>query len=62
MDNWLEQREGIVKKKPDQNCLQHQPPLSFLNNDNLMLNHNNGITKQTRWDCSSRMIHINQSM
>lgn len=58
MDDWYKKLE-VIKKKPDQNCL-HQQTLYFHNNDNSILNHNNGIIKQTRWDCS-QVANIGQS-
>lgn len=59
MDNWIEQREEVVKKQYQN--YKHEPTLNYLNCDNFILNQNNGIVKQTRWDCSSQVAHISQS-
>lgn len=65
MNDWCyEQLEGIIKEKPNQSCLQHQQTLNYLNNindnDNSILNHNNGIINNTKWD-SSQETNIDQS-
>lgn len=59
MDDWYEKLNGVVKKKNDQNCL-HQQTLNYSSCDNLSTNYNNGISKQTRWDCTSQTTHISK--
>lgn len=59
MDNWLEKRDAVMKIAK-QSRLQHQPIFNLLNCNDSM-NHNNGIIKQTRWDCSSHVSNLDQS-
>lgn len=58
MDDWYERVDGVVKKKPDENYLQHHQTINFLNST---LNNNNGISEKTRWDSNSQATHVEQN-
>ncbi|XP_060861460.1 uncharacterized protein LOC132938562 isoform X2 [Metopolophium dirhodum] len=58
MDDWYEKVDGVVKKKPDENYLQHHQTVNFLNST---LNNNNGISEKTRWDSTSQATHVEQN-
>lgn len=61
MDDWYEKLNGVVKRKLDQNCL-HQQTLNYPGFDNSSINYNSGISKPTRWDCTSQATHISKLM
>lgn len=61
MDDWYKKLNGVVKRKPDQNCL-HQQALNYPGFDNSSINYNNGINKPSRWDCTSQATHISKLM
>lgn len=58
MDDWYESVDGVVKKKPDKNYLQHHQTINFLTST---LNNNNGISEKIRWDSTSQATLVDQS-
>jgi len=60
MDDWYEKRDIVLKRRLNQNGLEHSWSLNYSNFNNHSLNHND-VVDHTKWDYSLPLTHNSQS-